>query len=211
MFAINHAATGLIIKKIFPVVPMALILGSVQLIEVLWVALNFAGVERTTTEDRVQSVSDVHLAHMPYSHSVVSTLALGGGAWVIAAVGFKAFDVGAALALGICSHIVLDLVSHARDIAITPIRETPKLGVGLYEKPVVAFAFETVYGVFCWWVYGGGSALFWIIVLFNLANGSFFIRAIPGPERLLAGKPGWIAGVVLTQIVVTAVLVGVLS
>jgi hypothetical protein len=211
MFAINHAATGLIIKKIFPGVPMPMILGSVQLIELLWVALNFAGVERTTTEDRVQSVSDLHLAHMPYSHSVASTLALGAGAWVVAAVGFKAVDVGTALALGIFSHIVLDLVSHARDIAVAPIRESPKLGVGLYEKPGVAFAFETVYGVFCWWVYGGGAVLLWIIVLFNLANSSFFIKAIPGPEKLLAGKPKWIAGVVLIQIVVTAVLVGVFS
>jgi hypothetical protein len=211
MFAINHAATGLIIKKIFPGVPMPMILGSVQLIELLWVALNFAGVEKTTTEDRVQSVSDVHLAYMPYSHSVASTLALGVGAWAVAAVGFGAFDVGPALALGICSHIVLDLVSHASDIAITPIRDSRKLGVGLYERPVVAFAFEMVYGVLCWWVYGGGAALFWIIVLFNLANGSFFIKAIPGPERLLAGKPKWIAGVVLMQIVVTAVLVGVFS
>jgi hypothetical protein len=211
MFAINHAATGLIIKKVFPGVPMALILASVQLIEILWVALNFLGVEKTTTEDRVQSVSDVHLAHMPYSHSVVSTLALGTGAWVIAAFGFKEVDVGTAVALGICSHIVLDLVSHARDIAIAPIRDSRKLGVGLYEKPVVAFAFETVYGVFCWWVYGGGAVLLWIIVLFNLANSSFFIKAIPGPEKLLAGKPKWIAGVVLIQIVVTAVLVGVFS
>jgi hypothetical protein len=211
MFAINHAATGLIIKKIFPGVPMPVILTSVQLIEILWVALNFAGVERTTTEERVKSVSDVHLAHMPYSHSVVSTLALGAGAWGIAALGFKSFDVGAAVALGIWSHIVLDLVSHARDIAITPIRGSKKLGVGLYERPIVAFAFEMVYGVFCCWVYGGGAALLWIIVLFNLVNGSFFVKAIPGPERLLAGKPMWIAGVVLMQIVVTAVLVGVFS
>ena len=40
MFAINHAATGLIIKKIYPDVPMAIILVSVQLIEILWVVLN---------------------------------------------------------------------------------------------------------------------------------------------------------------------------
>lgn len=72
MFAINHAATGLIIKKIYPDVPMTVILVSVQFIEILWVALNFLGVERTTTENRVESVSDLHLEHMPFSHSVVS-------------------------------------------------------------------------------------------------------------------------------------------
>jgi len=47
MFTINHAATGLIIKKIYPDVPMAAILVSVQLIEILWVVLNFLSVEKT--------------------------------------------------------------------------------------------------------------------------------------------------------------------
>ena len=52
MFAINHAATGLIIKKIYPDVPITTILVSVQLIEILWVILNYLGVERTTTEKK---------------------------------------------------------------------------------------------------------------------------------------------------------------
>jgi hypothetical protein len=63
MFAINHAATGLIIKKIYPDVSIATILVSVQLIEVLWVVFNFLGVEKTTTENKVKSVSDVHLEY----------------------------------------------------------------------------------------------------------------------------------------------------
>ena len=81
MFAINHAATGLIIKRIFPGVSVIAILVSVQLIEGLWVVLNFIGIEKTTTEKRVESVSDVHLEYMPFSHSVVSRLSwrLPGG------------------------------------------------------------------------------------------------------------------------------------
>ena len=211
MFAINHAATGLIIKKIYPDVSMPIILVSVQLIEILWVALNLLGVEKTTTEDRVESVSDVHLEYMPFSHSVVSTVVLAAGAWIIIVLGFKAVDVGTAVALGICSHLVLDLISHARDIAIAPIPDSKKIGVGLYEKPTIAFVFETIYGIFCWWLYGGSTVLLWIIVLFNLANASFFIKAIPGPEAFLAHRPMWIATVVALQIVVTAVLVGLFS
>jgi len=211
MFAINHAATGLIIKKIYPDVPMTVILVSVQLIEILWVALNFLGVEKTTTKDRVTSVSDVHLEYMPFSHSVVSTVVLAAGAWLLVALGFKAVHVGTAVALGICSHLVLDLMSHARDIAIAPFLESRKFGVGLYEKPAFAFVFETIYGIFCWWLYGGSTVLFWIIVLFNLANISFFIKAIPGPERFLAHRPIWITAVIALQIVVTAVLVGLFS
>jgi membrane-bound metal-dependent hydrolase YbcI (DUF457 family) len=212
MFAINHAATGLIIKKIYPDVPMTMILVSVQLIEILWVILNFLGIEKTTTGIRVRSVSDVHLEYMPFSHSVVSTAVLAAGAWILFALGFKAFDVGMAVALGICSHLVLDLLSHARDIAIAPFLNGRKFGLGLYEKkPAVAFVLETIYGIFCWWVYGGSTALLLIIVVFNLANASFFIKTIPGPERFLAQRPFWITATVALQIIVTAVLVGSFS
>jgi hypothetical protein len=211
MFAINHAATGLIIKKIYPDVPMAVILVSVQFIEILWVALNFLGVERTTTENRVKSVSDIHLEHMPFSHSVVSTAVFAAAAWVVF-VFFKAPHMGMAVALGICFHLVLDLISHAHDIALAPYLDAGKSGLGLYEKkPVVAFVFETVYGIFCWWVYGGSAALFWMIVFFNLANLSFFLKSVPGPERFMANKPLRIVAVVALQIVVTAVLVALFS
>jgi membrane-bound metal-dependent hydrolase YbcI (DUF457 family) len=211
MFAINHAATGLIIKKIYPDVPMTVILVSVQLIEIFWVVLNFIGVEKTTTENRVRSVSDVHLEYMPFSHSVVSTAVLAAGAGILFALGFKALDVGIAVALGICSHLVLDLISHARDIVIAPFLDSRKFGLGLYEKPAVAFVFETIYGIFCWWVYGGSTALFWTIIVFNLANASFFIKTIPGPERFMAHRPLWITTVVALQIIVTAILVGLFS
>ncbi len=211
MFAINHAATALIIKKVYPDVTISMILVSVQLIEILWVVLNFLGVEKTTTENRVKSVSDIHLKYMPFSHSVVSTAVLAACAWILCALGFKALDVGIAVALGICSHLVLDVVSHARDIVIAPFLKSRKFGLGLYEKPVIAFVFEIIYGIFCWWVYGGSAALFWIIVIFNLANASFFIQAIPGPERFMAHRPLWITAIVALQIIVTAVLVGLFS
>ena len=93
MFAINHAATGLIIKKIYPDVPITVILVSVQLIEILWIILNFLGVEKTTTENRVKSVSDIHLEYMPFSHSVVSTVFFAACAWIFFALGFNAVDV----------------------------------------------------------------------------------------------------------------------
>jgi hypothetical protein len=35
--------------------------------ELLWVVLNYAGVERTTTEPVVRYVGDIHLAYMPFS------------------------------------------------------------------------------------------------------------------------------------------------
>lgn len=211
MFAINHAATALIIKKAYPDAPIAVLLVSVQLIEIFWVILNFIGVEKTRTKDEVRTVKDVELAYMPFSHSIASTVVLALGAWALIALGFGRVDLGAAVALGISSHLILDLLSHARDIALAPFLESRKFGVGLYERPAAAFVFETGYGIFCWWIYGGSKALLWTIVLFNLANASFFLKALPGPEKYLANKPMWITAVVALQIVVTAVLVGMFS
>ena len=63
--------------------------------------------------------------------------------------GFKAVHVGTAVALGICSHLVFNLVSHTRDIVTAPFLGRRKFGLGLYEKPNIAFVFETIYGIFC--------------------------------------------------------------
>ncbi len=70
MFAINHAATALVIKKAYGTVPMIWILISVQIMELLWVVMNFIGLERTTTDREVQYVGNIHLSKMPYSHSI---------------------------------------------------------------------------------------------------------------------------------------------
>src|SRR2546425_1090104 len=78
MFAIDHAATALLVKRRFPSVPMAPLLVSVQAMELAWVTLNYLGVERTTTESTVRSVADIHLAYMPFSHSVgTAIIAIG--------------------------------------------------------------------------------------------------------------------------------------
>jgi hypothetical protein len=78
MFAVDHAATALLIKRRFPSVPLTPLLLSVQAMELAWVGLNYLGVEYTTTEASVRSVADIHLAYMPFSHSV-ATAAAGAG------------------------------------------------------------------------------------------------------------------------------------
>ena len=116
MFAINHAATALIVKRRFPTAPMIWLLISVQLMELLWVLFNYVGLEKTITEPSVKSVSDIHLTFMPYSHSIASAVALAILALLIAR-GFQP-AVGVALGVGVLSHLILDLITHAPDIQI---------------------------------------------------------------------------------------------
>jgi len=212
MFAIDHAATALLVKRRYPAVPLAPLLVAVQGMELAWVALNYLGIERTTTEPVVRSVADINLAFMPYSHSVATGL---GGAvlvWLLVEYGFSRPRLGRALGLGIVSHLVLDLATHAHDIVLWPGRLQPALGVGLYATaPFAAFIVELVYGIFCWWAYRGGRGLLAVVVLGNLANLSLFSTAIHGPERYLAGRPTLLVTFVFVQIVVTLVLVGVFA
>jgi hypothetical protein len=212
MFAVDHAATALLLKRRYPAVSIIPLLVAVQAMELAWVVLNVVGIERTTTEPAVRSVADIHLAYMPWSHSVATAVGAAVLSWLIIEFGARRPLLGRAIGLAIASHLVLDLLTHARDIALAPGIPTPKLGLGLYSSaPLMAFALELAYGVLCWRVYRGGRGLLALVVLGNVANLTLFSAAIPGPEVFFAGRPLLVVGVVFLQIVVTQLLVAVLS
>jgi hypothetical protein len=133
-------------------------------------------------------------------------------AWLIFEKGLGRAALGRAVGLGIVSHLVLDLATHGHDIVLWPGWATPTLGLGLYTAaPFAAFIVEVVYGIFCWYVYGGRWGLLALISVGNLANLSFLSPAIPGPEQYLAGRPMLVVSVIFVQIVTTLLLVGVLA
>jgi len=212
MFAVDHAATALLVKRRYPSVSLIPLLLSVHAMELAWIALNYLGIKRTTTEATVRSVADIHLAYMPYSHSVAIPVGAAALTWLIIEKGFGRAALGRAVGIGIVSHLVLDFATHAHDIVLWPGSSTPKLGLGLYEAaPLAAFVVEFIYGIFCWYIYRGGIGLLIFISLGNLANLSFLSPGIPGPEEYLAGRPMLIVTVIFVQIVVSLVLVGVLA
>ena len=212
MFAVDHAATALIIKRRYPTVHIAPILVAVQAMELAWVALNFVGIERTNTETTVRSVADIHLSYMPYSHSVAMALGVALLAWLTIELGFGRKALGRAVGIGIASHLVLDLLTHGHDIVLWPGLDSPRLGLGLYAAaPFVAFLVEMAYGIACWRIYRGGAGLLALVVLGNVANLSLLSAAVPGPEAFLAGRPLLVVGLIFAQIVVTLILTGVLA
>jgi hypothetical protein len=76
---------------------------------------------------------------------------------------------------------------------------------------MLAFGLEFAFGLWCWWYYRGSRGLLAVIVLFNVANLSFFTTAISGPETLLAYRPMLIVSVIFIQIVTTLWLVNVFA
>ena len=212
MFAINHAAAALVVKRRYPAVPMVFILLAVQAVELLWVALNLIGVEITTTDQVVRSVQNIHLAEMPWSHSLLTTVVFAAVAWAAVRFGFKKPNIAIAVALGIVSHLLLDLVTHDADIAFAPGLEMQKLGMGFYGSlPVVAFLIELGFGIACWRLYRGSRWLLLAIIVFNFANLTMFFPQVAGIETALAGRTTVLAFLILAQIVVTLAVVGWLS
>src|SRR5215475_7959002 len=208
MFAIGHAATALVIKRAYPSVPMPPILISVQAMEFTWVAFNYLGIERTTTEPVVRSVADIHLEYISWSHSVATPVVAALAAWLVIEKGFGSAALGRAVGIGIVSHLILDLLMHSQDIALWPGLDSPQFGSGLYDAPFVAFIVELVYGIGCWAIYRGSRGLLGLIVIGNLVNLPFLSPAIPWPLGFLAGRPMLLVTLILAQIVVTLLLVG---
>lgn len=209
MFAINHAATALVFKKKFPEVKMLWLLLSVQLIEFIWVGLNFIGIEKTATEKVVSYVGDIHLYHMPFSHSILSSIFLSITAYSIIRYFTKQSITAIVIALAILSHIMLDLLVHAKDIPLSFVSTDTKFGTQLYNLfPYLAFIFEFLYGIVCWFYYKGSLKLLYVIVGFNLANFTIFSPHIIGLESLFANRPIILTAVILFQIILTLVLVG---
>jgi hypothetical protein len=206
--AINHAATALLINKKWPGVPMIPVLISVQLIEILWVTLNLLEIEVTTTEAQVRALNDIHMVYMPYSHSIAATAILAFMVWMLVGKFLNKPGWGLALAIAVSSHLILDLATHVHDIALAPGIDFPKFGSGLYGLPTLALLVETLYGVWCWWVFRGSRVLLVAIVVLNLATISFYSPSIPGPEQLLAGHPKLYAAVIGVHIVVGLATVG---
>jgi len=201
MNAMNHAITAIALKKKFDYVPLAGLLISVQLMELLWIAFNWLGIESISVESEVHTIADIHLTHMPYSHSIASAVLLAG----VAYIGFR--RAGLAIGLGILSHLVLDLTTHVPDIAVVWFGWDLELGTGIYGLPLVAFTVETVYGLAIWRWVRGGIGLLVAIVVFQLGTLSAHVTWISGFEAGLAGHPGMLATGVAIQIAVTLPLV----
>jgi len=210
MQAINHAATALILKRTFPSTPLFGLILATEVVEYLWVGLNVFGIEHTNVAEPMRSVADVHLVHMPLSHSIVTSsfIAILVGLVVLWRGGKAVSAISLALSLAVFSHIVLDLLVHAPDIALMPFFNGEKYGAGLYaDLPLVALALETFWGVLCWWVYRGSWPLLGLILALNLTAIPLYSIDVNIGESVLSGQDTAFALVIFAQMVVTSILV----
>ena len=137
---------------------------SVQLVEILWILFTYLGIEHY-----VATPNAIHLDFLPYSHSVFTGALLAALAWGMAKSVHRT-NVGIALAAGILSHILLDIIHHEPNINLLPIAWGPRLGLNLQGFPLADFLVELAFCLACWKIFGGSRGLLIGIVIFNLIN-----------------------------------------
>ena len=137
---------------------------AVQFVELLWILFTYLGLEHARITPNA-----VHLDYLPYSHSVGTGLLLAAIAWGFGKAARRT-NIGAAIALGILSHVVLDIIHHEPNITLLPIQWGPRLGLNLQGYPVLDFLVELAFCIVCWAYFRGSRGLLVGIVVFNLIN-----------------------------------------
>jgi hypothetical protein len=164
------------------------------------VVFSYLGIEHSRI-----TPDSVHLDFLPYSHSIGTGVLLAALVWGMGKSARRS-TVGAAIALGILSHIVLDIIHHEPNIALLPMAWGPRFGLDLQGYPILDFVVELAFCIACWKIFGGSRGLLVGIVIFNVIN----IPLMMPPSGSLApfvDHPMALPTLILVQIVATWLLI----
>ena len=141
---IGHYAPALALRALPGSPGLATGFVAVQLIDVGFFTLSWAGIEKWALNPAITGFMPVDLYFMPYTHSL-----LGTGLWAAAAAFLYAMLApggrrlaGSAIIFGlVLSHWALDLIVHRHDLGLLG-DEPHKLGFALWDWPLLTIPLE---------------------------------------------------------------------
>lgn len=145
-------------KKLDNSIPLWVLFIAVQLLDVFWSPFILLGIEKVRIVPGITASNPLDLYYMPFTHSLVAALLWSAGAFILYKLLAKpgsAFKAALVVALAVFSHWVLDLVVHRPDLPLYG--DTAKVGLGLWNFPIVAFVLEAVLLIGGMWLYFGVS------------------------------------------------------
>jgi hypothetical protein len=142
---VGHFAVAFLLWKLFPQVPLPVILIAVSFPDLLWSILVPAGIEKVRINPDSPLQKFVVFEKYPYSHSLVlgSVLSLPVGP-LIAGILNNPLVVPVFVA-GSASHWILDTVVHLKDLPVLGFDGDRKVGAGLWKRGPLAFVVEYVF------------------------------------------------------------------
>jgi membrane-bound metal-dependent hydrolase YbcI (DUF457 family) len=139
---VGHYGPSFAIKAVRPAVSLWLVFIAVQLVDVLWAILVLLGVEKVRIIPGITASNPLDLYYMPYTHSLIGaifwSLAVAFVVWLLPRVATRSVAVW--IGVAVFSHWILDFLVHRPDLPLYD--DTLKIGLGLWNFPVVALSLE---------------------------------------------------------------------
>ena len=139
---VGHFAIAFLLWRLFPQVPLPVVLIAVSFPDLLWSLLVPAGVEKVRINPDNPLQKFIVFEKFPYSHSLVlgSVWSLIVGLFIAALL--KNPLVIPVFVAGSASHWLLDSVVHMKDLPVLGFDGDRKVGAGLWKRGPVAFIVE---------------------------------------------------------------------
>jgi hypothetical protein len=138
---VGHYGPSLGLRHASGGVPLWVLFLAAQLVDIAWSLLVLAGVEKVRITPGFTASSPLDLYYMPYTHSLTAS-----AVWAVVAGALASFVWGrrGGLVVGLCviAHWLLDLPVHVSDLPLWG--DAHKVGLGLWNRPVIAFVLEAV-------------------------------------------------------------------
>ncbi|HEV2597244.1 hypothetical protein [Sphingopyxis sp.] len=164
---IGHFAPALIVAARPKAAGLGTLFVAAQFVDILFAALLIPGIEAMRFVPGITAMNPMDLHQMPYTHSLLGTLIWAKifGAIVWFATRRREAAIGAALV--VVSHWFIDLLVHIPDLTLYGM--PPKLGLGLWDHPMIAMPLEValIGGAFVYYLRrtaaSGGNPRLWVL------------------------------------------------
>ena len=190
---IGHYGVGFAAKRIDPSIPLWVLFVAVQLLDVFWAPFVLLGIEKVRIVPGITASNPLDLYYMPYTHSLLAALLWSAGAFLAyRLLGPRRGGPMAAVVVGLAvlSHWPLDLLVHRPDLPLYD--DTVKVGLGLWNLPMVALALEATLLFGGMWLYFGVAAPpRWPMVLFGLVMLTIQVCVFFGPPPVSDRAAAW--------------------
>jgi membrane-bound metal-dependent hydrolase YbcI (DUF457 family) len=140
---VGHYGVSFATKKVDESIPLWILFLAVQWLDVIWAPLVLLGIEKVRIVPGFTATNPLDLYYMPFTHSLVAALV-----WSVLMAGVYGFfrraprKASVLVGLAVFSHWVLDFVVHVADLPLYD--NAAKVGLGLWNQPMLAFGLETV-------------------------------------------------------------------
>jgi len=140
---IGHYGPAYAIKRWQPEIPIFTLFIAVQLVDVAWAIFVPLGIEKVRIVPGITASNPLDLYYMPYTHSLVAAVlwsVVGGVVFALLKHRQRCTRIAFAVGAAILSHWLLDYLVHRPDLPLYD--NTAKVGLGLWNYPMPAFALE---------------------------------------------------------------------